>query len=176
MHLANSEQPLRYGGVAQEKTEVKVRVNDNCSIDVNENGSYTNVHNQTNGQSTKSNEVELTALKGQRSDVALDAILTAWTILVQRYQRDVFHQFSWGVKGAGSEKRQCILTAELDLLSQSNAAGLAAKLSETKLKDVSLDGATIFLNDGATSDLPMATAYHVSTPGCVRTTLFLFYH
>jgi len=96
MHLANSEQTLRYGGVAQEKADVKVKVkvNDNGSIDVNENGAYTNVHNPTNGQSTISNEVELTALKGQPSDVALDAILTAWTILVQRYQRDVFHQFS----------------------------------------------------------------------------------
>lgn len=164
MHLANSEQTLRYGGVAQEKADVKVKVkvNDNGSIDVNENGAYTNVHNQTNGQSTISNEVELTALKGQPSDAALDAILTAWTILVQRYQRDVFHQFSWGVKGAGSEKRQCILTTELDLLSHSNAAGLAAKLSETKLKNVSLDGATIFLNDGTKEEVNDISITHLT--------------
>jgi hypothetical protein len=160
MHLANSEQTLRYGGVAQEKTEVKV--NDNGSMDVNENGSSTNVHNHTNGQSTKSNEVELNALKGQPSDVALDAILTAWTILVQRYQRDIFHQFSWGVKGAGSEKRQCISTTELDLLSHSNATGLAAKLSETRLKGVSLDGATIFLNDGTKEEVKYISITHLS--------------
>lgn len=151
MHLANGEQTLRYGGVAQEKTEVKV--NSNGTMDVNENGAYTNGHTQTNGQFTESNEVEITALKGQSLDAALDAILTAWTILVQRYQRDVFHQFSWGVKGAGSDGRQCVPTADLDLLNHNDAASLASKIRDVRLKNVSLDGATIFLNDGTKEEV-----------------------
>lgn len=151
MHLANSDQTLRYGGVAQEKIEVKV--NSNGTMDVNENGVYTNGHTQTNSESSEPNEVQITALEGQTLDAALDAILTAWSILVQRYQRDVFHQFSWGVKGAGSDGRQCVQTTDLDLLNHSNAASLASKIRELRLKDVSLDGATIFLNDGTKEEV-----------------------
>ncbi|KAJ8118438.1 hypothetical protein OPT61_g592 [Boeremia exigua] len=146
MHLANGENTLRYSGTAQEKTEV--RVNSNGLMDVNENGSYTNGHTQTNGHTARPNHVELTPLKDQSLDAALDAILTAWTILVQRYQRDGFQQFSWGVKGAGSDKRQCIQATDLDLLNCSNAASLASKIREVRLQDVSLDGVSIFLNDG----------------------------
>jgi hypothetical protein len=151
MHLANDGQTLRYGGVAQEKTEVKV--NSNGTMDINENGAYTNGHIQTNGQSTKSNEVEITALKGQSLDAALDAILTAWIILVQRYQRDIFNQFSWGVKGAGSGGRQCLQTTDLDLLNHNNAASLTSKIRDVRLKNFSLDGATIFLSDGTKEEV-----------------------
>jgi hypothetical protein len=151
MHLANGEQTLRYGGVAQEKTEVKV--NSNGTMDINANGAYTNGHAQTNGESSEFNEVDITALEGQSLDAALDAILTAWTILIQRYQRDVFHQFSWGIKGAGSDGRQCIQTAELNLLNHSNATSLASKIRDVRLKNVSLDGATIFLNDGTKEEV-----------------------
>lgn len=151
MHLANSEQTLRYGGVAQEKTEVKV--NSNGTMDVNENSSYTNGHSRTNGRAPASNEVNITTLKDQPLDAVLDTVLTAWTILVRRYQRDVFHQFSWGIKGAGSDKRQCVSAGDLDLMDHTNAAGLAAKIRDLRLKDVSLDGATIFLNDGTKEEV-----------------------
>jgi hypothetical protein len=201
MHLANGEQTLRYGGVAQEKTEVKV--NSNGTMDVNEDGAYTNGHAQTNGESSESNEVEITALEGQPLDAALDAILTAWTILIQRYQRDVFHQYSWGLQGAGSDGRQCVQTADLDLLNHSNATSLASKIRDVRLRNVSLDQATVFLNDGtkeevgnvspilcsaltqisgrlkkesAASNCTMATSRHVSIPGCVGAAFFLFYH
>lgn len=158
MHLANGEQTLRYSGVKQEKTEVKV--NNNGTMDVNESGAYTNGHDESQHQAIKSNEVELPALQNQPLEAALDAILTAWTILVQRYQRDVFHQFSWGIKGAGSDKRQCIATAELDLLNHSNAASLATKIGDTRLKDVSLDDATIFLNDGTKEEVSISLSAH----------------
>lgn len=151
MHLANGEPTLRYGGVAQEKAEVKV--NSNGTMNVNENGAYSIGHVQTNGESHESNELEITALEGKPLDVALDAILTAWTILIQRYQRDVFHQFSWGLLGAGSDGRQCIQTADLDLLNHKNATSLASKIHDVRLKNVSLDGATIFLNDGTKEEV-----------------------
>jgi hypothetical protein len=86
-------------------------------------------------------------------DAVLDIVLTAWTILIQRYQRDVFHRFSWGIKGAGSDKRQCVETGDLDLLNHSNAASLAAKIQEVRLKHVSLNGTTIFLNDGTKEEV-----------------------
>ncbi|KAF1363149.1 hypothetical protein EJ07DRAFT_104421 [Lizonia empirigonia] len=151
MHLPNGDRTLRYGGVSKEKTEVKI--NTNGTLDVNENGSYANGHTQTNGQLSEKNEVDISILQNQSSDAVLDAVLTAWTILVQRYQRDVFHQFSWGIKGAGSDKRQCISTVDLDLLNHSNAASLATKLHNLRLKDVPLDGATIFLNDGTKDEV-----------------------
>ena len=165
MHLANGDHTLRYGGVAQEKTEVKV--NSNGTMDVNENGAYANGHTQTNGHSTEaSNEVEITSLKDQPLDAVLDTVLTAWTILVQRYQRDVFHRFSWGIKGAGSDKRQCIETGDLNLLTHSNAASLATKIQGARLKDVSLDRATIFLNDGTKEEVRKQAFVHCSTTNC----------
>ena len=152
MHLANGNHTLRYGGVAQEKIEVKV--NGNGTMDVNEDGAYTNGRTQTNGHLTEpSNEVEITTLKDQPLDAVLDTVLTAWTILVQRYQRDVFHRFSWGIKGAGSDKRQCMETGDLNLLNHNNAASLAAKIQEVRLKHVSLNGTTIFLNDGTKEEV-----------------------
>lgn len=162
MHLANGDHTLRYGGVAQEKTEVKV--NSNGTMDVNENGSYTNGHTQTNEHTEESNQVELTSLRDRSSEAALDAILTAWTILVQRYQRDVFHKFSWGVKGAGSDKRQLVETADLDLEKHSNAASLAAKIRDVRLKNVSLDGQSIFLNDGTKEEVRTSSQRSILRP------------
>ncbi|KZM26039.1 Non-ribosomal peptide synthetase [Ascochyta rabiei] len=146
MHLSDGDHTLRYGGVSQEKPDIKI--NSNGTLDVDENGSYANGHTQMNGHSTKTNEVDVTILQEQSPNAVLDALLTAWTVLVQRYQRDVFHRFSWGIKGAGSDKRQCIPTNDLDLLKHSSAATLAAKIHDLRLKDACLDGATIFLNDG----------------------------
>lgn len=151
MHLPNGDHSLRYGGVPKEKTEVKI--NSNGTLVVNENGPYTNGHDQTNGHSVETNEVDIPTFQNQSPDAVLDAVLTAWTILVQRYQRDVFHQFSWGIKDAGSDKRQCMSTVDLDLLNHSNAASLTAKIRDLRLKDVSLNGATIFLNDGTKDEV-----------------------
>lgn len=151
MHLANGDHTLRYGGVAQEKN--KVKVSSNGLLDVNENGSYINGNTQTNGRTEEPNQVELTSFKDQSPEVALDAILTAWTILMQRYQRDVFHQFSWGIKGAGSNNRQLIPASELKLESHSSAASLARTIRDVRLKDVSIDGSSIFLNDGTKEEV-----------------------
>ncbi len=154
MHLSNGDHTLRYGGVSQGKTQVKI--NSNGTLDVNSNGTYTNGHAESNGQSAANNEVQLTISKDQSLDAVLDTVLTAWTILVQRYQRDVFNQFSWGLKGAGSDQQQCILTADLDLLNHSNARSLSAKISDLRLQNLSLEGATIFLNDGTKEEVWIA--------------------
>ncbi|KAJ4313054.1 Non-ribosomal peptide synthetase [Neodidymelliopsis sp. IMI 364377] len=146
MHLPNGDHTLRYGGVTQEKTQVKI--NSNGTLDVNQDGAYNNVHEQANNLSVETNEVNITIPQDQPLDAVLDTVLTAWTIIVQRYQRDTFHQLSWGLKGAGSDKRQCITAVDLDLSSHSGTASLAAKIRDLRLKDVSLNGTTIFLNDG----------------------------
>lgn len=151
MHLPNGDHTLRYGGVPKEKTEVKT--NSNGTLNVDGNGAVINGHTQRNADSTETNEVDIPTLQNQTPDTVLEALLTAWAILVQRYQRDVFHQFSWGIKGAGSDKRQCISTSDLDLLNINDAASLAAKIHELRLKDVSLNGATIFLNDGTKDEV-----------------------
>lgn len=150
MHLANGDHTLHYGGITQEKAEVKTN---NNTMDIDEGKTFTNGQAQTNGHSTKVNEVDITLLEDLDPDAWLDAVLTAWAILVQRYQRDVFHQFSWGIKEPGSEKLQCISASDLDLLSHSNAATLAGKIHDLRLKNVSLDGATVFLNDGTKEEV-----------------------
>lgn len=139
---------MRYGGAAREDTQVKI--NSNGTLDVNQNGSYTNGRSET---TTKRNEVDVTFPKDQSLDTVLDTVLTAWIILVQRYQRDAFHQFSWGIKGAGSDKCQCISAVDLDLPNYNNAASLVEKVRDSRLHDVSLDGTTIFLNDGTKEEV-----------------------
>lgn len=109
-----------------------------------------------NDQRTDSNEARISCPKNLASDEVLDTVLTAWTILIQRYQRDVFHQLTWGAEAAGDRKdnSQCIPTTELDLSNQLRAGDLKAKLNKVRLSNISLHpGSTVFLNDGTSAEV-----------------------
>ncbi|KAF1845025.1 nonribosomal peptide synthetase 6 [Cucurbitaria berberidis CBS 394.84] len=146
MHLPSGDHTVRFGGVPEEPVEVKVQ--SNGTVTTQENGTSTNGTNHTNGAVSQTNEVHISHPEDLAADAVLDTVLTAWTILIQRYQRDLFHQFTWALKDAGADKTQCIPTPDLDLLNQKVAGGLKAKLSDVRLKDINLEKATISLNDG----------------------------
>lgn len=83
----------------------------------------------------------------------LDTVLAAWAILVERYQRDVFSQFTWGTKGRGDEITQCLSASNLDWQSHKTTSSLKAKVQEQRLNNLSLEQGTIFLNDGTLEEV-----------------------
>jgi hypothetical protein len=151
MHLPNGIDNAHFGGRPEDQLNDEVfSIND---VGQTKNSTYTNRSIETNGQHGDTNKVQISFPKDQSLDAILDIILAGWVVLAQRYQRDAFHSFTWGIKGAGSEKAQSIMSAELSLSNQTTVGDLVAKTKDLRLKDVSLDQATIFLNDGTKEEV-----------------------
>lgn len=151
MHLPNGEHTVRFGGISEERVEKKVY--SNGTLDTQENGTHTNGNAPTNSGVSDLNEVDIHVPTNLPLDSVLDVVLTAWTVLIQRYQRDVFHHFTWGAKDSGKDKIQCISTGDLDLPSHQTAASLTKKLGNLRLRDISVEQGTIFLNDGTPEEV-----------------------
>lgn len=148
MHLQNGDSIVRFAGVPEEHTEAKVQ--SNGVVIVPGNGTKATNDNEAIQKSTAAtlNEVEIPIPEGLDANAVLDTILTAWVILVQRYQRDVFHQFTWGVENGGANQIQCIPTPDLDLQNQRAVGQLESKIRDVRSKDISVEK-SIFLNDGS---------------------------
>lgn len=154
MHLHNGEHVVRFGGVQEEYAEAKVQPNG--TVQTQEHGSQSNGDNgavSTNGQPTTVNEVHVSLPDGLSTDEVLDTVLTAWTLLIQRYQRDVFHQFTWGNKDAGTDWYQCIPSSDLNMQKQSTGGSLKSKISDLRSKDLLNEASDIFLNDGTKDEV-----------------------
>jgi hypothetical protein len=148
MHLPNGDHSVRFGNKANMLGEKQAYSNGISTPQ--HDGEDTSCSTTSKSQPSKSNEVRMAVPRNLSSEEVLDTILIAWAILIQRYQRDTFHQFTWGVnKGSGNERIQCIGTLELDLLNQKAAQTLQTKISSLRLRDVPVkEGSEIFLNDG----------------------------
>jgi hypothetical protein len=148
MHLPNGDHSVRFGNVANMFGEKQTYSNGISTP--RHDGEDTSCSTTSKSQPSKSNEVRMTVPHDLASEEVLDTILTAWAILIQRYQRDTFHQFTWGInKGSGNERIQCIGTPELDLPNQKAAQSLQTKISSLRLRDIPVtEGSEIFLNDG----------------------------
>jgi hypothetical protein len=152
MHLSNGEQTLRFGGGGAQK----------LSEDVMHSGSKTKqahieskneISGEENKHEQKSNNIYIAIPQDCTSDAVLDTVLTAWTILIQRYQRDTFHQFTWSTKGS-SKDAQCIPTTELDVTAQKTAEDLRKRLSSLQSAGRTLSqDATIIVNDGTSAEV-----------------------
>ncbi|KAF7573968.1 Nonribosomal peptide synthetase 6 [Pyrenophora tritici-repentis] len=106
-----------------------------------------------NAKTLKLNEAQISPPKDWTPDEVLDTVLTSWIILVERYQRDAFHQFTWGISDARTDSAQCIPATELDLSNQSAAKSLTAKIGSLRTKDHAInEGSKLFLNDGTTAE------------------------
>lgn len=154
MHLPNGDHIARFSGVPDDCAEVKVQ--SNGTVQVEENSVRPNSTNgaiRENGQAPSKNEIQIPIAKALDADALLDIVLTAWTVLIQRYQRDVFHQFTWGAKDGTTKQVQCIPTPDLDLKNQSTAASLKSKIIGLRLKDIPVEGSSIFLNDGTKEEV-----------------------
>jgi hypothetical protein len=152
MHLPSNDHSGRFGGVS-EKTLKKELPTDGIS-EVCRNGDHIEAPTQQTEQASKSNEVSIPFPHNRTRDEVLDIVFTAWTILIQRYQRDVFHQFTWGVKDADNDSSQCIPTKELDLSNQTTVGGLRQKVGSVLSRSIAVDqDAQIFLNDGTKAEV-----------------------
>jgi hypothetical protein len=152
MHLPSNDHPERFGGVS-ERT-LKKELPTNGISEVHQNDDKIEAPTQQVEGTSKSNEVSIPFPHHRTRDEVLDVVFTAWTILIQRYQRDVFHQFTWGVKDTGNDGSQCIQTTELDLLNQSTVGGVRQKIESVRSRSIAVDqDAQIFLNDGTKAEV-----------------------
>ncbi|KAF2130328.1 nonribosomal peptide synthetase 6 [Dothidotthia symphoricarpi CBS 119687] len=149
MHLPNGEPTIRFGEIPKERVE---KVYSNGTLDTQQNGTYSNGCAPTNRHVSDSNEVDIYVPKDLPQDSILDTVLAAWIVLIQRYQRDVFHQFTWGAKDAEKDKIQCISAGDLDSPSHETCDSLTTKLRNLRLRNISGDETTIFLNDGTSEE------------------------
>jgi hypothetical protein len=152
MHLPNGDGAMHYGEVSRKNMDDAMpsdRASKLQRID-----QYMKRPEQGNNRTMNKNQVEISLPQDRPWDEVLDTVLTAWTILVQRYQRDLFHQFTWGVRDAGNDSAACIPTAKLDLPNQSTAKSLTAHISSARTRDYTINaGSKLFLNDGTSAEV-----------------------
>ncbi|KNG49863.1 nonribosomal peptide synthetase 6 [Stemphylium lycopersici] len=154
MHLPHGGEPaVRFSAIPDEHVAKKVQSNgpfENQGAHLHFNGSNGAKH--ANGHASKANEVRVVVPDSSDSDTVLDTILTAWAILLQRYQRETFNQFTWGLKGHSSASTQCISVGNLDWASQTTAATLRAKIGNVRSTEFSLKDTTVFFSDGTNEE------------------------
>jgi hypothetical protein len=152
MHLPHGESAIHFGSVSGKTTEDTVPSNGTSKLQ--QIDQYMKNPDRGNDQPSKSNEVRIPLPRNWTSDEVLDTILTAWTILIERYQRDLFHQFTWGLRDAGKDCTQCIPTTELDLSNQNVAKSLISKIGGLRSKDYTInEGSKLSLNDGTSAEV-----------------------
>jgi hypothetical protein len=152
MHLPSNDCSQRFGGVSDRTLNKELPTNG--ISEVHQNDDDIEASNSQTERTSKSNEVSISFRHDRTLAEVFDIVITAWTILIQRYQRDVFHQFTWGVKDAGNDGLQCIQTKDLDLLDQSTVAGLRQKIGSIRSKSIAINqDAHIFLNDGTRAEV-----------------------
>ncbi|EUC49199.1 hypothetical protein COCMIDRAFT_2056 [Bipolaris oryzae ATCC 44560] len=154
MHLPNGrENTVRFSGVSGEPAAKKVQ---------SSNGFNTQEHalqsenptgaKHASGNPSKANDIQVHLPNGTDRDSVLDTVLTAWAILIQRYQRDVFHQFTWGQKDQEKAATQCISVVDIDWANQQTAASLRSKISSVKSNQFTLNETALFFNDGSNEE------------------------
>lgn len=159
MHLPNGDHSVRFGSVSNHTIEKEKSALDGTS---QENGIHISSSNQPNSTRSTENEVSIPLLPSQGLDDVLSSILTAWAVLIQRYQRDVFHQFTWGQKNAGENGSQCIQTTELELEKHTTMLSLNTKINSLKSSGVNVNPNTsMFLNDGTPTEVCFFSKFSV---------------
>lgn len=147
MHLPHNNHTVRFGGVSERVMERQLHNDDICKQQ--EDDHPTKVCKQQTDQDLGLNEVHIPLPQNHALDEVLDTVLAAWAILIYRYQRDTFHQFTWGLKNAGEHDVQCISATGLDIPNQSVIESLRQQISAIRSRSIVVDQkSTIFLNDG----------------------------
>jgi hypothetical protein len=161
MHLPSGDLAMQFGNVPATPVEKDIPSNGEAKPQQDVLALTATVKEEDSW--TKPNEARIPCPQNLSSEEVLDTILTAWAILIQRYQRDVFHQFTWGT-GAAEDKRddQCIQTTDLDLSNQVGADSLKTKLSSVRSSSITFQqGSSIFLNDGTNAEVSIPNKFHV---------------
>jgi hypothetical protein len=154
MHLPIYERPVQFGGVSTQTTEESIPGEDVSKLQQVDH--YMQKPDHDKGRTSRLNEAHISLPRDWTVDEVLDTVLTAWATLMDRYQRDIFHQFTWGIRDAGKDSAQCIPTPELELSNQTTAKSLTAKVGSVRTKDFAInEGSLLFLNDGTCAEVCM---------------------
>lgn len=151
MHLPNGDHAVRFGGVPNHTTEKEKSALNGM---LQKPSIHTSSPIQPNEIASTKNEVSITLPHLQDLDTVLGSILTAWAVLIQRYQRDMFHQFTWGQKSTGEHGFQCIQSTELELTKHADTLSLYEKIQRLRSSHVDAKpDMGVFLNDGTPAEV-----------------------
>lgn len=84
----------------------------------------------------------------------LDSITAGWILLISRYQRDTFHNFTWGVKDA-VDSIQTVATEGMKLGEVVTVADLLEVVRRVRAREIEADGGEtrVFFNDGTEDEV-----------------------
>jgi hypothetical protein len=137
MHLRKSDDTMRAGLPLHVDTK-----------SVHQNGT------QINSDTRNRDKVEI-PIEEQEIAMVFDTLLASWILLVQRYQRDSFQRFTWGLDQPGQDHNQCIETEQLDLSKLETAEDLLAMVRNVVSKESSglMESSGVFFNDGTPDEV-----------------------
>lgn len=110
----------------------------------------------TSDETACADEVSTTFPKDRCRESIFESVIAGWILLVFRYQRDSFHNFTWGFEGCEKPRIQCIPTVELDLQIIRTISDLLAVVRKSITRDIVVDYATIptlIFNDGTKEEV-----------------------
>jgi hypothetical protein len=145
MHLSHNETPRLGGGRPADIQSSVPGCNGNSTKRIGQN------YPHTNGVSLQVNEVLIST-----PPTVVEAVIVGWVLLLQRYQRDAFHTFTWGLGDAKDAILQSFPATDLELSRLSTVADLLATVRRVKSKDLDVEGsttATLVLLDGTQEEV-----------------------
>jgi len=97
------------------------------------------------------------SIEEQELDMVLHTLLASWILLVQRYQRDSFHRFTWGLGQSGQDFTQCIESELLDASKPERADELLAMVQSAISKEAprTTSSSVVYFNDGTTDEVSL---------------------
>ncbi|KAF2259745.1 hypothetical protein CC78DRAFT_53242 [Lojkania enalia] len=106
------------------------------------------------------NEVSIPILHHQSLESIIERVAAGWILLLQRYQRDACHQFTWGYNGAGDTSSTVSIT-QLGLdtaITVKDVIDILHRSETYKLFSYQDRNPVLFFNDGT----PEEWTYHIS--------------
>jgi len=163
MHLPHGGHIGRFSGLPEESTEAKEWSEKDVFRPKTDNRTQ-DWHRIVQAQDAlnTANEVIIPVAENYDTNTLLDFILTAWVILVQRYQRDEFYHFTWGFEHDVAQHSQCISAADIEFQSQRVGADVKSTIRSLRSKDMPVPQSNFFFNNGTEEEW----SYQISLDLC----------
>jgi len=154
MHLPHGGHIGRFSGLPEESTEAKEWSEKDVFRPKTDNRTQ-DWHRIVQAQDAlnTANEVIIPVAENYDTNTLLDFILTAWVILVQRYQRDEFYHFTWGFEHDVAQHSQCISAADIEFQSRRVGADVKSTIRSLRSKDIPVPQSNFFFNNGTEEEV-----------------------
>ncbi|KAF2749753.1 nonribosomal peptide synthetase 6 [Sporormia fimetaria CBS 119925] len=119
------------------------------------NGIYTN---EAKKERPRNNEVLIPV-----PPELLEAVLAGWVLMMQRYQRDTFHTFTWGLEESATNELQSVPAFDLKMSSITTIADLVDAVRRVRSKDILVQptDTTLTFNDGTKDEWTFQASVHL---------------